>query len=220
MDTALWVQIQIRAWVYAFSMFSYVDRVLVMCQFPIQEILQNNQQFENETEPSSLLNRAVGMGLLKKKAIISTSCCERSIQLAKLKSHICHKEIACDICNCNLWRQYTEILYCVSEIRNRRLQFEALQHLIQLLPVTNRDTLWALLNFLVTVAHNAGDYKDETGNVKLVYYDTCCISCAQYHKMRHTPRLISFVMSICLSATVPKLLEWYTYNIYYRAILI
>jgi len=55
---------------------------------------------------------------------------------------------------------------CVAEIRNRRLQFEALQHLIQLLPVPNRDTLWALLNFLVTVAHNAGDYKDETGNDK------------------------------------------------------
>jgi hypothetical protein len=55
---------------------------------------------------------------------------------------------------------------CVSEIRNRRLQFEALQHLIQLLPVPNRDTLSALLEFLVTVARNAGDYKDETGNAK------------------------------------------------------
>jgi hypothetical protein len=56
--------------------------------------------------------------------------------------------------------------YCVAEIRNRRLHFEAVQHLVQLLPVPNRDTLWALLNFLVTVSRNAGDYKDESGNDK------------------------------------------------------
>ena len=56
----------------------------------------------------------------------------------------------------------TEACY-VTEIRNRRLQFEALQHLIQLLPVANRDTLWALLNFLVNVARNSDDQKDESG---------------------------------------------------------
>ena len=50
-----------------------------------------------------------------------------------------------------------------AEIRNRRLQFEALQHLIQLLPVPNRDTLCALLNFLVTVARNCDDHKDDSG---------------------------------------------------------
>jgi hypothetical protein len=48
-------------------------------------------------------------------------------------------------------------------IRNRRLQFEALQHLVQLLPIANRDTLHALLNFLVMVAQNAADVKDESG---------------------------------------------------------
>jgi hypothetical protein len=128
--------------------------------------------------------------------------------------------LVCNICDSNSWREHTAILFCVSEIRNRRLQFEALQHLIQLLPVPNRDTLWALLNFLVTVARNAGDYKDETGNVKLDCYDTCCISCVQYHKMRYTTRHSSSVTSVCLSATVPKHLEWCTYSIYYWTILI
>lgn len=49
------------------------------------------------------------------------------------------------------------------EIRNRRLQQEALQHLIQLLPTPNRETLWALLNFLSVVASNSEDRKSETG---------------------------------------------------------
>ncbi|XP_063231883.1 rho GTPase-activating protein 6-like [Bacillus rossius redtenbacheri] len=48
-------------------------------------------------------------------------------------------------------------------IRNRRLQLEALQHLVQQLPVPNRDTLWALLTFLSKVALHAGDYTDERG---------------------------------------------------------
>lgn len=49
------------------------------------------------------------------------------------------------------------------EIRNRRLQFEALQHLIQLLPVPNRDTLWSLLNFLSLVAANCEDHNNKLG---------------------------------------------------------
>lgn len=52
---------------------------------------------------------------------------------------------------------------CV-EIRNRRLQQEALQHLIQLLPTANRETLWALLNFLTEVASNSEDVRDEIGD--------------------------------------------------------
>lgn len=46
------------------------------------------------------------------------------------------------------------------------MQFEALQHLVQLLPAPNRDTLWALLNFLAVVALNANDQTDVTGNVQ------------------------------------------------------
>jgi RhoGAP domain len=48
-------------------------------------------------------------------------------------------------------------------IRNRRLQLEALCHLVQLLPAANRDTLSTLLTFLNVVSQNAGDRKDVTG---------------------------------------------------------
>lgn len=43
------------------------------------------------------------------------------------------------------------------EIRNRRLQLEALAHLVQLLPVANRDTLYVLLKLLSTISLNAKD---------------------------------------------------------------
>ncbi|CAH2019641.1 unnamed protein product [Acanthoscelides obtectus] len=48
-------------------------------------------------------------------------------------------------------------------INCRRLQFEALQYLVQLLPPANRDTLYALLCFLANVAKNSDDTKDEEG---------------------------------------------------------
>ncbi|KAK4290133.1 hypothetical protein Pmani_036952 [Petrolisthes manimaculis] len=43
------------------------------------------------------------------------------------------------------------------KIRNRKLQFEALQHLVQLMPSANRDTLYSLLIFLATVADRSED---------------------------------------------------------------
>ncbi|XP_046393992.1 rho GTPase-activating protein 6 [Ischnura elegans] len=45
-------------------------------------------------------------------------------------------------------------------IRNRRLQFEALQHLVQLLPAEHRDTLCLLLDFLAVVAKHSEDKRD------------------------------------------------------------
>ncbi|XP_014248781.1 uncharacterized protein LOC106666238 isoform X2 [Cimex lectularius] len=48
-------------------------------------------------------------------------------------------------------------------IRNRRLQHEALQHLVQLLPVANRDTLYSLLSFLALVAGNCDDHRNNEG---------------------------------------------------------
>uniref|UniRef100_A0A146M0R8 Rho GTPase-activating protein 6 n=1 Tax=Lygus hesperus TaxID=30085 RepID=A0A146M0R8_LYGHE len=45
-------------------------------------------------------------------------------------------------------------------IRNRRLQHEAMQHLLQLLPLANRDTLLSLLTFLSLVASHCDDHKD------------------------------------------------------------
>ncbi|KAK6620475.1 hypothetical protein RUM44_006876 [Polyplax serrata] len=51
------------------------------------------------------------------------------------------------------------------KLRNRKLQFEAMQHLIQLLPTSNRDTLWSLLNFLAQVAANCDDQKSKSGEM-------------------------------------------------------
>jgi len=48
-------------------------------------------------------------------------------------------------------------------IRNRKLQHEALQHLLQLLPVANQDTLWSLLNLLALVAEHTNGHKDQSG---------------------------------------------------------
>lgn len=54
----------------------------------------------------------------------------------------------------------------VVEIRNRRLQLEAISHLIQLLPVAHRDTLYELLKFLGTVSKHADDIRSPiTGTV-------------------------------------------------------
>ncbi|XP_037070183.1 uncharacterized protein LOC119091487 [Pollicipes pollicipes] len=50
------------------------------------------------------------------------------------------------------------------KIRNRRQQFDCLQHLIRLLAVPNRDTLWALLSFLKKVADGACDRRTPTGD--------------------------------------------------------
>ncbi|KAG8311066.1 Rho GTPase-activating protein 6 [Homalodisca vitripennis] len=63
---------------------------------------------------------------------------------------------------------YECIQYLCAGIRNRRLQHEALQHLLQLLPVPNRDTLWVLLAFLSQVAQNSEDHRDTSGTVRSV----------------------------------------------------
>lgn len=62
-----------------------------------------------------------------------------------------------------LCRDLYQAFVHTQKIRNRRLQYEALQHLIQLLPVPNRDTLWSLLNFLSLVAANSEDHKSKLG---------------------------------------------------------
>ncbi|KAH8256341.1 hypothetical protein KR032_001294 [Drosophila birchii] len=49
-------------------------------------------------------------------------------------------------------------------IRNRRLQLEAISHLIRLLPIPHRDTLYILLVFLAKVAAHSDDVCDADGN--------------------------------------------------------
>lgn len=53
------------------------------------------------------------------------------------------------------------ILYL--EIRNRHLQLDAIKHLIQLLPIANRNTLYALLKFLNIMAKYSEDSKNSYG---------------------------------------------------------
>ncbi|KAK2579766.1 hypothetical protein KPH14_011103 [Odynerus spinipes] len=73
------------------------------------------------------------------------------------------KEFFRDLPDPLLCRDLYQAFVHTQKIRNRRLQQEALQHLIQLLPTPNRETLWALLNFLTVVASNSEDQKSETG---------------------------------------------------------
>ncbi|XP_065723467.2 uncharacterized protein RhoGAP102A isoform X2 [Drosophila suzukii] len=49
-------------------------------------------------------------------------------------------------------------------IRNRRLQLEAISHLIRLLPIPHRDTLYVLLVFLAKVAAHSDDICSTDGN--------------------------------------------------------
>ncbi|XP_025408435.1 uncharacterized protein LOC112682133 isoform X2 [Sipha flava] len=50
------------------------------------------------------------------------------------------------------------------KIRNRHLQLDAIKHLIQLLPIANRNTLYALLKFLNIMAKYSEDSKNSYGH--------------------------------------------------------
>ena len=54
-------------------------------------------------------------------------------------------------------------LCCVTELRNRKMQLECMQYLIDLLPVANRDTLYALLGLFAKVVENCQDTRTKTG---------------------------------------------------------
>ncbi|XP_051176050.1 uncharacterized protein LOC127291164 isoform X2 [Leptopilina boulardi] len=73
------------------------------------------------------------------------------------------KEYLRDLPDPLLCRDLYQAFVHTQKIRNRRLQQEALQHLIQLLPTPNRETLWLLLNFLNRVAQHSENQKNETG---------------------------------------------------------
>ncbi|KAL1509148.1 hypothetical protein ABEB36_003933 [Hypothenemus hampei] len=73
------------------------------------------------------------------------------------------KEYLRDLPDPLLCRELYSAFIQTQRIRNRRLQFEALQHLIQLLPPANRNTLYSLLCFLADVAKHANDSKNSLG---------------------------------------------------------
>ncbi|XP_056640965.1 uncharacterized protein LOC130447933 [Diorhabda sublineata] len=77
------------------------------------------------------------------------------------------KEYLRDLPDPLLCRDLYQAFVQTQKIRNRRLQLEALQHLVQLLPSVNRDTLYALLSFLAVVAKYADDSKNESGEIIL-----------------------------------------------------
>lgn len=86
---------------------------------------------------------------------------------AKLDDESCPHDIATllkeylrDLPEPLLSRELYQPFVFTQRIRNRRLQLEAVRHLVQLLPPPNRDTLAALLAFLANVAANANDGKD------------------------------------------------------------
>ncbi|CAH1388887.1 unnamed protein product, partial [Nezara viridula] len=76
------------------------------------------------------------------------------------------KEYFRDLPDSLLCKDLYQAFIQTQRIRNRRLQHEALQHLLQLLPVANRDTLLVLLSFLSLVANHADDQKDSSGQVQ------------------------------------------------------
>ncbi|XP_060531686.1 uncharacterized protein LOC132705231 [Cylas formicarius] len=73
------------------------------------------------------------------------------------------KEYLRDLPDPLLCRDLYHAFVHTQRIRNRRLQTEALQHLVHLLPPANRDTLYALLSFLATVARHSDDGKNDLG---------------------------------------------------------
>ncbi|KAK3927087.1 Rho GTPase-activating protein 6 [Frankliniella fusca] len=91
-------------------------------------------------------------------------------QEASLDDDLCPHDVATllkeyfrDLPDPLLCRDLYQAFVQTQRIRNRRLQAEALQHLVQLLPPAHRDTLHSLLVFLGEVARNAADRRGETG---------------------------------------------------------
>ncbi|XP_052123709.1 uncharacterized protein LOC113207232 isoform X2 [Frankliniella occidentalis] len=91
-------------------------------------------------------------------------------QEASLDDDLCPHDVATllkeyfrDLPDPLLCRDLYQAFVQTQRIRNRRLQAEALQHLVQLLPPAHRDTLHSLLVFLGEVARNAADRRGDTG---------------------------------------------------------
>ncbi|CAL8134686.1 unnamed protein product [Orchesella dallaii] len=75
------------------------------------------------------------------------------------------KEFLRDLPEPLLCRDLYQAFLKTQKIRNRKLQLEAIQHLVQLLPVSNRDTLASLLKFFAKVVANACETRSKTGEL-------------------------------------------------------
>ncbi|KAH8418155.1 hypothetical protein KR009_006694, partial [Drosophila setifemur] len=74
------------------------------------------------------------------------------------------KEFLRDLPEPLLCRRFYSGFIETQRIRNRRLQLEAISHLIRLLPIPHRDTLYVLLIFLAKVSAHSDDLLDSDGN--------------------------------------------------------
>ncbi|XP_055922063.1 uncharacterized protein LOC129953192 isoform X2 [Eupeodes corollae] len=77
------------------------------------------------------------------------------------------KEFLRDLPEPLLCRNLYKAFIKTQKIRNRRLQLEALSHLVQLLPTAHRDTLFVLLRFLAKVASCCDDVSTSDGSVNI-----------------------------------------------------
>lgn len=75
------------------------------------------------------------------------------------------KEYLRDLPEPLLCRRLYQPFVNTQKIRNRRIQFETICHLVQVLPVPHRDTLHYLLAFLAKVAQCADDIKSPGGEI-------------------------------------------------------
>ncbi|CAG7729868.1 unnamed protein product [Allacma fusca] len=75
------------------------------------------------------------------------------------------KEFLRDLPEPLLCRELYEAFLRTQKIRNRKVQLECVQSLIQLLPVPNRDTLHALLALFAKVVDNCQDTRTRTGEL-------------------------------------------------------
>ena len=92
--------------------------------------------------------------------------------ITELEPDICPHDVATllkeylrDLPEPLLCRKLYQPFVNTQKIRNRRLQFEAISHLVHILPVSHRDTLHYLLKFLAKVARFADDVRSAGGEV-------------------------------------------------------
>ncbi|XP_055857765.1 uncharacterized protein LOC129920507 isoform X2 [Episyrphus balteatus] len=78
------------------------------------------------------------------------------------------KEFLRDLPEPLLCRNLYKAFIKTQKIRNRRLQLEAISHLVQLLPTAHRDTLFVLLRFLAKVASCCDDIVPSDGSSNIV----------------------------------------------------
>ncbi|KAL3178098.1 hypothetical protein MRX96_038627 [Rhipicephalus microplus] len=90
-------------------------------------------------------------------------CTSTRRDLSRTTWRSCSKEYLRDLPQPLLTRDLYQPFLYTQRVRERSKQLDILRQLVRLLPTHSRDTLWALLKFLNTVAENSVDKKSSTG---------------------------------------------------------